>query len=54
VLFVLCAIWIFCIVQSSNLAGLVCGAVIFVLGIEALVAAVKRRPSLLSRIGPLP
>jgi hypothetical protein len=53
-LFVLCAIWIFCAVPSNNIAGLICGAVILLLGIEALVSAAKRRPSWLSRIGPLP
>ena len=54
VLFILCAIWIFYTVPSSNIAGLICGAVVLLLGIEALVAAVRRRPSLLSRIGLLP
>jgi ABC-type multidrug transport system permease subunit len=52
--FVLCALWIFYAVPGSNIAGLVCGAVILLLGIEALVSAVRRRPSWLSKIGPLP
>jgi len=53
-LLVLCAIWIFYAVPGSNIAGLICGAVILLLGIDALVSAARRRPSLLSRIGPLP
>ena len=53
-LLVLCAMWIFYAVPGSNIGGLICGAVILLLGIEELVSAARRRPSLLSRIGPLP
>ena len=53
-LFVFCAGWIFYAVPRTNIAGLICGGVILLLGVEALVAALKGRPSLLSRMGPLP
>jgi uncharacterized membrane protein HdeD (DUF308 family) len=53
-LLVLCALWIFYAVPGSNIAGMICGAVLLLLGIEAVVSAVKRRPSWLSKIGPLP
>lgn len=53
-LFVLCAAWIFYEVPRTNIGGLICGGVIFLVGVEVLIAAVKGRPSLLSRIGPLP
>jgi hypothetical protein len=44
-LLVLCALWIFYAVPASNIAGMICGAVLLLLGIEAVVSAVKRRPS---------
>jgi hypothetical protein len=53
-LLVLCALWIFCVVPISNIAGLMGGAVLLLLGVEALIAAARRRPSWLSKIGPLP
>lgn len=53
-LFVLCAGWIFYEVPRTNIGGLICGGVILLVGIEALVAALTGRSSLLSKIGPLP
>jgi len=52
--FVVCAVWIFYEVPSTNIPGLICGGVILLLGVEALIAAFRGRRSLLSKIGPLP
>jgi type IV secretory pathway TrbD component len=53
-LFVACGIGVLYLVPRGEVAGLACGAVLLLLGLEALVAAARRRPPLLSRIGPLP
>ena len=53
-LFVVCGGWIFAVVPSSNLAGFACGVVILLLGLQSIVAGARRRPSWLSKIGPLP
>lgn len=42
------------LVERANVAGLLCGAVVLLLGVEALIAAARRRDPLLSKIGPLP
>lgn len=52
--FIFCAGWIFYAAPPTNIVGLTCGGVILLLGVDALLAALKDRPSLLSRIGPLP
>lgn len=49
-----CAVCIFYVVPRGNIAGLIAGAVVLMLGVEALIAAYRGRPSLLSKIGPLP
>ena len=54
VLFVLCGGWILIEVPPSNLGGIICGVMLLLLGVEALVAVMMGRRSILSRIGPLP
>jgi hypothetical protein len=53
-LFVACGGAVLYLVERDNVAGLLCGAAILLLGIEALVAAGRKRAPLLSKIGPLP
>ncbi|HEX2189152.1 MAG TPA: hypothetical protein VHG51_09665 [Longimicrobiaceae bacterium] len=53
-LFTGCGGWVLYAVPRENPAGLLCGAALMLLGIEALVAAVRRRPPLLAKIGPVP
>lgn len=52
--FVLCAVWIFQDRASHHVGGIIASVVLFVLGADAVVAAVQGRRSLLGKIGPLP
>lgn len=55
IFFVLLAVAILALSEPSTLAGsIVAALVIGGIGIEAMVSAVRGKPSLLSRIGPLP
>ena len=53
-LFVLCSLWIFQDAASQHVGGIIAGVVLLVLGVDAVVAAVQGRRSLLGKIGPLP
>ena len=49
-----CAVMIFVLVPFSEWPAMIAAAALFVLGADAIIAAKRRRWSLLSRIGPLP
>jgi len=53
-LFVACGGWILIEVPTSSLGGTICGVLLLLLGIEALVSVMRGRRSLVSRIGSLP
>lgn len=42
------------LVPGGDVAGLACGGVLMLVGLEAMVSGVRGRRSWLSRVGPLP
>jgi hypothetical protein len=53
-LFIVCALIIIWTMPDDDVVVIVAAAVIGLLGIEALVSAAENRPSILTRLGPLP
>ncbi len=53
-LFVGCAVAILALFPLSDWAAMLAVIVLLLLGIDALLAAWQARPSLLSKVGPLP
>jgi threonine/homoserine/homoserine lactone efflux protein len=53
-LFVGCAVAILALFPLSDWAAMLAVIALLLLGIDALLAARKARPSLLSKVGPLP
>lgn len=54
ILFMVCGGWILIAVEHNRLAASALGAILLLLGAEAVLATVRKRPPLLSKIGPLP
>lgn len=54
ILLLACGIWLIYDSGTSNIPALAVGIVLALLGSESLIAAIRGRNSILSKLGPLP